>query len=580
MRHETIQGSGALDRWYRMPALPMGYSGETDPIQRLFAHAYLQVQRARQQTEAERQTDADCQAAVIATQRHIAEAHLSPEQCLEFIVYQARLLTRADGAAIALSDGSDFICRGRSGELAPDPGARVDRQSGISGACLRTGEAQQCDDTETDPRVAPSVCRGQGMRSILAVPVRRADVVGILAVFSGWAGAFSERDVRTLSLLAALVVAQLPQDAPEVARVADAQPAQAKPDTTEALHAAEFTAQRDAELLPAAFGVREAPARRGWRSLRSAVLALAVLVITSEAVVWRGLHVKNVFRVAKVFFATLSPGATPHPSTSAITLPTATARPAQTILKTVPEKTPSPASAADRTRARPPGEKSPLALSKTLPQEGPEPSVIANPPSARLEGPVNVRSLFAGFDSVVQPDVINPKASTSLPTPKDASNVRENAKRALEKHKKAESRAQLQQVLEFRGLLKDRYINVRRVVGVRFAIYAQPQGGVPLWQEVQDVEVDELGSFSARVGSNSGGGFPAFAVESPLWLGWLVQLPGEVERPRIWLVSTPSGLMADGAIARIITRDSADEPTSEPRQSVGRQTDGKKIKPD
>ncbi len=582
MRHGTSRGSGVPDNGCRMPELPRCYAGEADPMQRLVAFSYLQAQDARQETEGERQKDADCQSRVVAPRQHTAEARLSPEQSLEFIVDQARHITGADGAAIALRDSGDFICRGRSGVLTPDLGARVDPHSGISGACLREGEVQQCDDTETDSRVDPSVCRGQGIRSILAVPVRRGDVLGILAVFSGWAGVFRERDVRALSLLAGLVVAQLPQGAPGVAGVAETLPAQPGPDTTEAPHAAEPTARRDAELPPAALEVRgEAPARRERRSLKSAVLALAVLAVTSEVVVWRGSHVNEVFRMAKAPFATPTPGPTPHPNTPAITKPAATISGPQTTLKTAPGKTISPAPTPGPTRARPPqsglGEKGIPASTTAPPGESPEASSMANAPSPRLEGPVNLHSLFAGLETILQPEVINPTASASLPGPKDASKAHENGKRALQKHKKARAEAQLQHLLEFRGVLKDHYINVRRVVFVRFAIYAQPQGGAPLWQEVQDVEVDQLGSFTAQVGATSAGGFPQFA--RGLWLGWLVQLPGEVER-RMWLVDTLSGLTADGAVARMLARDPVGQPTSENGEASENTTDRKRIRPD
>lgn len=203
----------------------------------------MQVQKARREEEEERQKDAACLSAVIAAQQRIAAAHLNLEQCLEFIVEQARRITGADGAAIALRDGGDFICRGRSGVIAPDVGARVNPRSGISGECLRTGEIRQCDNTETDSRVEPSVCRRQGIGSILAVPVRRQEVLGILEVFSAWAGAFSERDVETLRLLAGLVVAQLPQYAVDVAGAAETQPARPGPEATEAPPAAQPTAK-------------------------------------------------------------------------------------------------------------------------------------------------------------------------------------------------------------------------------------------------------------------------------------------------------------------------------------------------
>ena len=152
MSADTIRGSAISDFRYRMPEMPRCYSGETDVLQRLFAVAYLQTQKASEETEEERQKEADCLSAINATQQRTLEANLSFEQYLGFIVDQARCITGANGAAIALRDGADFICRGRSGVLVPDLGTKVDPHSGISGACLRTGEIQQCDETESDSR--------------------------------------------------------------------------------------------------------------------------------------------------------------------------------------------------------------------------------------------------------------------------------------------------------------------------------------------------------------------------------------------------------------------------------------------
>lgn len=570
MSDGTSRNSGAPDRRYWVPEVPKCYSGETDPIQRLFAFAYVQAQSARR--EAEVRKDADCLSAVIAAQQHIAADHLDRKQCLEFIVEQARRIIGADGAAIALRDGEDFICCGSSGVIAPELGARVDPQSGISGECLRTGEIQQCDNAETDSRVEPLLCRRQGIRSILAVPVQHHEVLGILEVFAGWAGVFSERDVRTLSLLAGLVVAQLPQQAGDLAGAGETQPAPPGLETRETPPAA--------ELPPAALALREARGRRGRRT-KILVLSLAVLAAASEAVVWRGLHIQGVVGIAKGFFVAPTPGAMPAPSTPAITLPGAATPPSQTIVETVPERTPSPASTQSSRRERPPksapSEKSPPAPIKTPHDENLEASVIASPASGRVEGPVDLHSPFAGVEKIVQPEPINPEASTSLSAPKDVGKVHENSQTALPKHKTAKSQAQLEQILEFRGELKDRmHNNLSRAVGavsVRFAVYAQPQGGAPLWQEMQYVEVDRFGHFIAQVGSNSGRGFPPFA--NALWLGWWVQLPGEVER-RVWLVNTPSGLMGEGAVGRMLARNPVDP---EGAQASGSATGSPAAKP-
>jgi hypothetical protein len=99
--------------------------------------------------------------------------------------------------------------------------------------------------------------------------------------------------------------------------------------------------------------------------------------------------------------------------------------------------------------------------------------------------------------------------------------------------------------VKIQGVLKDRKGKpLSGIVGVLFAIYKQQQGGAPLWQEVQNAELDSRGHFTVPVGSNTLGGIPPelFTNEKTLWLGELVLQPGEVERPRMRLVITPSGL--------------------------------------
>ena len=77
-------------------------------------------------------------------------------------------------------------------------------------------------------------------------------------------------------------------------------------------------------------------------------------------------------------------------------------------------------------------------------------------------------------------------------------------------------------ILLVRGVLKGRKTtNVPGVVGVFASIYEQQQGGAPLWQEVQNVEVDARLHFTALVGSNTVGGIPPglFTTEKTLWVG-------------------------------------------------------------
>jgi TonB family protein len=125
---------------------------------------------------------------------------------LDQIVKHARALTCANGAAIALRQGSAILCRARCGQTSPPLGAQLDADFGISGECLRTGKALRCEDSERDLRLDPEVCRQLGLRSIAVVPIFEwTTVAGILEVFASHPHAFDDRHLEILQQLAELV---------------------------------------------------------------------------------------------------------------------------------------------------------------------------------------------------------------------------------------------------------------------------------------------------------------------------------------------------------------------------------------
>src|SRR5215471_19330738 len=136
------------------------------------------------------------------------------DEVLQLVAERAVAITGADGLAIALAESNEIVLRASAGSICPDPGTRIDRDSAFSGACFRSAQIVICDDTETDPRVNLHACRKLGARSMVAVPLcGRRRVIGVLEAFSSWPFAFNEIDVRNLSLLAELVLAELkPED--------------------------------------------------------------------------------------------------------------------------------------------------------------------------------------------------------------------------------------------------------------------------------------------------------------------------------------------------------------------------------
>ena len=115
----------------------------------------------------------------------------------------ARVMSGANGIALALGRNGTVVCRARAGEIAPQIGAQLSLDSGISGECFRTVRALLCDDTQTDDRVDPEVCRLLGIRSIAVVPVRgREETVGILEALSSHPHAFTGKHLSLLQRLA------------------------------------------------------------------------------------------------------------------------------------------------------------------------------------------------------------------------------------------------------------------------------------------------------------------------------------------------------------------------------------------
>jgi TonB family protein len=138
----------------------------------------------------------------------ISHGKLSLDAMLQQVVEAAQMVTRADGAAIAIRRGDLVICQARAGDMAPDLGTKLDTESGISGQCLRTGWALHCDDTNNDVRVDAEVCRRLRLRSLAVVPVgREPPVGGVLETFSALPDAFGATQMKLLEELAELVVA-------------------------------------------------------------------------------------------------------------------------------------------------------------------------------------------------------------------------------------------------------------------------------------------------------------------------------------------------------------------------------------
>jgi len=141
--------------------------------------------------------------ALAAVKREVDSLGSALDGALQLLAQRAQTFSRATGAAIALTEGADMICRASAGQDAPSLGARFTIGSGFSGECVRTGRLLSCEDSEIDPLVDRESCRALGIRSMIAVPIRWEDaVIGLLEVFSPEPYAFSSNDPIVLERLA------------------------------------------------------------------------------------------------------------------------------------------------------------------------------------------------------------------------------------------------------------------------------------------------------------------------------------------------------------------------------------------
>ena len=130
-------------------------------------------------------------------------ADLALEIVLNEIVEQACVATGATGAAVILRRAGEMVCRASGGANAPELGARLSGDSGLTAECLKTGQTQRCEDALVDQRADVEACRSLGVRSVIALPLaENGHLAGVLEAFSPRPGAFGVREELSLQVLA------------------------------------------------------------------------------------------------------------------------------------------------------------------------------------------------------------------------------------------------------------------------------------------------------------------------------------------------------------------------------------------
>jgi N-acetylmuramoyl-L-alanine amidase len=198
-------GAGSSEASASTPPPRRGSSDDDgrNALQGLLAFACIHQQAVRRRRETLKSSSPP-------SPRFSREEELALDEILQLVAARAIAITGADGVAIALAKDQAIVCRASTGEIAPDPGARLDPASGFSGACLLGGDTVRCDDSEDDPRVNAAACRALGARSMIAVPLcAKRRVVGLVEAFSAEPHGFNESDVKSLNLLGELILSAI-----------------------------------------------------------------------------------------------------------------------------------------------------------------------------------------------------------------------------------------------------------------------------------------------------------------------------------------------------------------------------------
>jgi TonB family protein len=279
----------------------------------------------------------------------------------------ARVMSQADGTALALETDGLIVCRARSGSIAPGLGAVISSESGISGECLRAAAMLVCYDTETDARVDAEVCRALGIRSIAAVPLLdRARSIGILEAFSGRPNAFDGDALSSLRALADIAQTAYRREFSSARQPEPVVPVQPAPKPT----VSQISVSEPPKYTQRSFTAEEITSPSGQQHRNRIWLAtiVAVAVVLTVVVAWWAWHGPD--------------ETTGNPQTAhAAAIASATAQP--TIREALPKPTPSVSS--KRSASRPdivlenaaelqPVDAQPSTVASAVPERSPTPT--------------------------------------------------------------------------------------------------------------------------------------------------------------------------------------------------------------
>ncbi|MGH8078394.1 MAG: sensor domain-containing diguanylate cyclase [Lysobacter sp.] len=147
---------------------------------------------------------------VVASLTEISAEARGVQDLLQRVVRETMRFTGATGAVVEQVDDDELVYVCADGSISGHVGLRLSRRGSLSGLATFSRQIQQCDDSETDPRVNREACRAIGARSMLIVPLLFGQrVIGVLKATSERVSAFGPLDRDALQYSAGIIAAAL-----------------------------------------------------------------------------------------------------------------------------------------------------------------------------------------------------------------------------------------------------------------------------------------------------------------------------------------------------------------------------------
>jgi hypothetical protein len=167
----------------------------------------------------------------------------------------------------------------------------------------------------------------------------------------------------------------------------------------------------------------------------------------------------------------------------------------------------------------------------------------ALPGSLEMDQPA-LRPLFGETETDVTPQAIHDNLRAQIDQPTGQGLLQEGYRTPGNEQSSTGTSESLPKLVKFSGSIPNRS---SVVIPMTFSLYGHPEGGSPIWQETQLVNIDSHGDYTVFLGVAHADGITAslFPSNDTRWLG--VTPNGIEELPRVLLVSVPYAIRAADA---------------------------------